>query len=376
MTARQARPRTRALALCGAVGLSLALTGCGGSSDDTKPPTVLSTPSSAAPSVSASPADPDTATKAAVLEVYSAMWVEQMKPYRVASPDGTKPADFATLDALSAFERDLATMKKNNTRVMGGVGHEPEVTELDLEAKVPTAVVEDCVDLSKWRAERTSGEVIPLPTGPSSWSRPRGSDEGAVYKVQCDSGRGGVVFVPTGQAGPGAPTIDPETVARKAAASMRLDGPKVVSPRAAGTYVVGMPMWMWAEPSSSTFGPVSASATAGGVTVTATAKVTRVRWAMGDGASVTCHGPGTPYRKSREVTESPDCGHLYERPSYEEPGGRYRGTVTAAWTITWSAPRPGRRRDVHRDPADAVHGRCPRGPGRQHPLTCPGAFPR
>ncbi|MER6241081.1 ATP/GTP-binding protein [Streptomyces clavifer] len=161
-------------------------------------------------------------------------------------------------------------------------------------------------------ADKCSYAIVddpPPPAGHQSWGG-RGPDEGAVYKVQCDSGRGGVVFVPTGQAGPGAPTIDPETVARKAAASMRLDGPKVAGPRAAGTYVVGMPMWMWAKPSSSTFGPVSASATAGGVTVTATAKVTSVRWSMGDGATVTCHGPGTPYRKSREVTESPDCGHL------------------------------------------------------------------
>ncbi|MFE9912523.1 ATP/GTP-binding protein [Streptomyces clavifer] len=178
------------------------------------------------------------------------------------------------------------------------------------------------------------------PPGHQSWGG-HGPDDGAVYKVACDSGRGGVVFVPTGEAGPGAPTIDPEVVARKAAASMRLDGPKVVSPRAAGTYVVGMPMWMWAEPSPSTFGPVSASATAGGVTVTATAEVTRLRWSMGDGATVTCHGPGTQYRKPREVTESPDCGHLYERPSYDEPGGRYRGTATSAWTITWSAPALG-----------------------------------
>ncbi|MEU5416708.1 hypothetical protein [Streptomyces clavifer] len=163
MTARQARPRTRALVLCGAVGLSLALTGCGGSSD-TKPPTAPSTASSAAPAPSVSPVDPDAAVKAAVLASYSSMWVEQMKAYRVASPDGTKLDDFATLDALSAFERDLATMKKNNTRVTGGVGHEPEVTALDLEAKIPTATVEDCIDLSKWKAERTSGEVIPLPT--------------------------------------------------------------------------------------------------------------------------------------------------------------------------------------------------------------------
>ncbi|MFJ8770507.1 hypothetical protein [Streptomyces clavifer] len=166
MTARQTRLRPGVRALCTAVGLSIALASCGGSSDDTKPPAAPPKASSAAPSASASvsPVDPDAAVKAAVLASYSSMWVEQMKAYRVASPDGTKLDDFATLDALSAFERDLATMKKNGTRVTGGVGHEPEVTALDLEAKIPTATVEDCIDLSKWRAERTSGEVIPLPT--------------------------------------------------------------------------------------------------------------------------------------------------------------------------------------------------------------------
>ncbi|MEV7701292.1 ATP/GTP-binding protein [[Kitasatospora] papulosa] len=177
----------------------------------------------------------------------------------------------------------------------------------------------------------------PPPAGHGAW-KGHDPDDGAVYKVQCDSGRGGVVFVPAGQDGPAAPTIDPELVARRAAASMRLEGPKVASPRAAGTYIVGMPMWLWATPSTSTFGPATASATAGGVTVTATAKVTRVRWAMGDGTTVTCHGPGTPYAKSRGGAPSPDCGHLYERPSYAKPGGRYQGTATATWTVTWTAP--------------------------------------
>ncbi|WP_327379190.1 ATP/GTP-binding protein [Streptomyces sp. NBC_01212] len=183
--------------------------------------------------------------------------------------------------------------------------------------------------------------VDPPPSaGHQAW---RGHDpaDGSVYKVVCDSARGGVVFLPNGEEGPGAPTIDPELVARRAAASMRLEPPKVASPRAVGTYVVGIPMWMWATPSPSTFGPVSAFATAGGVTVTATARVTSVRWAMGDGATVTCHGPGTPYRKSQEVTSSPDCGHLYERPSYEQPGGRFKGTATATWTVTWTAPALG-----------------------------------
>ncbi|RPK71404.1 hypothetical protein EES45_34755 [Streptomyces sp. ADI97-07] len=171
------------------------------------------------------------------------------------------------------------------------------------------------------------------------WKGHDRSERGAVYGVNCPDQQGArTVWIPDGQAPDAAPVIDPEVVARRAAASMRLEGPKVAGPRAAGTYVVGMPMWMWATPSPSTFGPVTASATAGGVTVTATAKVTTVRWAMGDGTTVTCHGPGTPYKTSREVTSSPDCGHLYERASYEEPGGRYQGTATAHWTITWTAP--------------------------------------
>ncbi|MFE7365786.1 ATP/GTP-binding protein [[Kitasatospora] papulosa] len=171
------------------------------------------------------------------------------------------------------------------------------------------------------------------------WKGHDRSEKGAVYGVNCPDQQGArTVWIADGQAPDAAPVIDPEAVARKAVASMRLEPPKVASPRDVGTYVVGMPMWMWATPSPPTFGPVSASATAGGVTVTATAKVTRVRWAMGDGTTVTCRGPGTPYRQSRGKAMSPDCGHLYERPSYEQPGGRFKGTATATWTITWTAP--------------------------------------
>ncbi|MGW0785039.1 hypothetical protein [Streptomyces sp. NPDC002913] len=44
------------------------------------------------------------------------------------------------------------------------------------------------------------------------------------------------------------------------------------------------------------------------------------------------------YRKSRGKAVSPDCGHLYERPFSEQPGGRFKGTATATWTVTWTAP--------------------------------------
>jgi hypothetical protein len=116
---------------------------------------------------------------------------------------------------------------------------------------------------------------------------------------------------------------------------MKLVGPKVASPRAAGTYVVGMPMWMWVEPSPTTYGPSTATATAGGVTVSATAKVTRVSWDMGDGSPpVVCNGPGTKYTAGMGKAVSPDCGHVYTATS-PSAGGRFRGMATATWTVDW-----------------------------------------
>ncbi|MEL5955699.1 ATP/GTP-binding protein [Streptomyces sp. CLV115] len=92
--------------------------------------------------------------------------------------------------------------------------------------------------------------------------------------------------------------------------------------------------------SMSSYGPATAKATAGGVTVTATAKVASIRWDMGDGTTVTCHGPGTPYTADKGKVLSPDCGHRYERTSAGRPDDRYQGTATATWTVMWTAPAP------------------------------------
>jgi hypothetical protein len=133
----------------------------------------------------------------------------------------------------------------------------------------------------------------------------------------------------------GAATVDPEVLAREAVKKMRLLGPDIASPRAAGKYTVGVPVWMWVNQSATTYGPQSASASAGAVTVTATAKVSQIVWQMGDGATVTCHGPGTVYRTSVGMAESPTCGHMYAKTSAAASGGRYRLTATSTWTITW-----------------------------------------
>ncbi len=94
--------------------------------------------------------------------------------------------------------------------------------------------------------------------------------------------------------------------------------------------LVGVPNWMWvADPTATTFGPTSASASAGGWTVTATARVSQVVWDMGDGQVITC-GAGTPYDASYGMADSPDCGHTYTRQ------GTYPVTATSHWVVTWS----------------------------------------
>ncbi|MGW1269785.1 ATP/GTP-binding protein [Streptomyces sp. NPDC002491] len=130
-------------------------------------------------------------------------------------------------------------------------------------------------------------------------------------------------------------TVDPAVLAQRAVDSMTLLGPDIASPRAAGKYTVGVPMWMWVNQSATTYGPNFASATAGGITVTAIAEVSKIVWTMGDGGSVTCTGPGTPYTSSEGMSQSPTCGHVYSRTSANARNSKFPVTATSTWTINW-----------------------------------------
>lgn len=101
--------------------------------------------------------------------------------------------------------------------------------------------------------------------------------------------------------------------------------------------LVGMPVWLWAEdPGPSTVGPMSSSASAGGITITATAELHHVEWDLGDGATIVCRTAGTPYEPSFGKGESPDCGHVYATASSRQPHGTYTVTATSDWVITWA----------------------------------------
>ncbi|MFF6979412.1 ATP-binding protein [Streptomyces sp. NPDC008343] len=135
---------------------------------------------------------------------------------------------------------------------------------------------------------------------------------------------------PLGQTGPTAAEL-----AQQALSMMRLDGAKVGSAPPAGSKgLVGMPVWLWTAQTPNTWGPISTTASAGGLSVTATARVKSITWAMGDGSSVTCTKPGTPYKKSFGKQESPDCGHTYTKVP---EGGSFKITATSTWVIEWTA---------------------------------------
>ncbi|KRA30998.1 ATP synthase [Nocardioides sp. Root614] len=140
---------------------------------------------------------------------------------------------------------------------------------------------------------------------------------------------------PGSRAGP-----SPREVAQVAVAKMKLkavDIGIVPKPGPDSIGLVGMPVWMWVQaPNDHTFGPITASASAGGITITATAKVERIGWDMGDGTEVVCRSAGSPYKPSYGRRDSPDCGHTYSKTSAREPDEAYTVTATSTWVVTWS----------------------------------------
>ncbi|UUU37550.1 ATP/GTP-binding protein [Streptomyces sp. NBC_00162] len=177
------------------------------------------------------------------------------------------------------------------------------------------------------------------PAGSPEWEGHQPGD-GAVYRKVCewidDKPDGYFQTSTEWRAEPPPAAVDPAVLAQQAVDSMLLTGPEIASPRAEGTYTVGVPLWLWVTPSPTTWGPNTASASAGGITVSATARVSSISWRMGDGSSVTCSGPGTQYTAARGMTPSPDCGHLYRTPSSGQSGAKYQGTATTTWTVDWA----------------------------------------
>lgn len=137
------------------------------------------------------------------------------------------------------------------------------------------------------------------------------------------------MWVPAGVAAP-----SPIDLARIARRQLDLPGPKLrTSPT--GEQLVGLPTWLWIDPTA--WQPRTQAVAVPGASVTATATPRMVSWSLGEGGTVNCAGPGTPYTKGSDPrAPSPSCGYLYRRSSAGAPGEAFRITATIHWTVTWS----------------------------------------
>lgn len=137
------------------------------------------------------------------------------------------------------------------------------------------------------------------------------------------------------------PVIDPEVLALQAIEQMGLSpvraatappSPSAEFPDSMG--LVGREVFLWADtPDDQTWGPISRTAAAGSVSVTAQARVSHAEWDMGDGTVVRCDTPGTAWRWGDIYT---DCGHTYTQTSSEQAGQVYPIAATTFWEVTWN----------------------------------------
>jgi hypothetical protein len=158
--------------------------------------------------------------------------------------------------------------------------------------------------------------------------------DGAWYRKFCDTGNGQSIATVVWLANP---PVDPLALAQQALQRTPIPPPAVhLNPPDGEDQVVNLPTWLWIDPDQ--WQPVSATASAGAVTVTAVAAPHSVEWDMGNGEVVTCSGPGTPYDTSKPSSaQTTDCSYTYRKSSASSPGGAFTVRVTVTWDVNWSA---------------------------------------
>ena len=137
------------------------------------------------------------------------------------------------------------------------------------------------------------------------------------------------IWVTNAQPVAGAGQVDPVVVADQTIQQLPLGSATIkMAPPAGSEQLVGVATWLWIEPGA--WQTLTATASAGTVTTTATATPTKVVWNMGDGSTVTCDGPGTPYDPN-DPNATTDCSYTWTQ------AGSYQVTATIYWSVSWTA---------------------------------------
>ncbi len=132
--------------------------------------------------------------------------------------------------------------------------------------------------------------------------------------------------------------VDPVALAQQALQSVEIAPPAIrTSPEESGRLYVQIPTWLWID--SSWWQPYTATAQAGRVWSTVTARPVSVTWGTGDGGSEVCRGPGVAWSPGVDEDAS-NCTHTYRRSSASADAGTFDLSATVRLEITWTSNAP------------------------------------
>jgi hypothetical protein len=155
--------------------------------------------------------------------------------------------------------------------------------------------------------------------------------EGRPYFIVCRDSDGVIVYQQLITYQPGNNVVDAATLARQAYRELPLLYPQpFTAPPATVSQLVGVRTWFWIDQTQ--WQPRTATAAVPGLSATVTATPTEVRWDTGDGTTITCKGPGTPYDPDRpDSQQHSDCSHVFEHD------GEHDVRATIVWRVRWTA---------------------------------------
>ncbi len=109
------------------------------------------------------------------------------------------------------------------------------------------------------------------------------------------------------------------------------------TPLTGSTAFIGIPVWLWLTNPAS-YSNRDQGASSEGINFALQHRFQRVVWTMGNGNSITCYNPGTPYTSSPSIKMSPDCGYTYPRRSASTTtSGTFPVSATTYWDVYWQA---------------------------------------